>query len=449
MRASLPAVRRAAVTMAAVLGALASALLLDRVASGSAGLPVLAVVLTLTLRRSSRAHLRPMERLADAGELAAVGLAALLVGRLLLETPSVGDPLFVLALSLGIYLRRFGPGVRAAGRLIALPFLALLITPVPQVGRGSGVLWAPVVALLAYAWSSVADLLDPVTAGPAREPAVGKGTRLPASTKMAAQMAVGLGLAFAAGRLLFGEHWGWTVLSAYLVASGNRGRGDVVHKAGLRLLGAGAGTAGATLIAGHVGSGHRSTLVLIFVLMAVALVLRERSYAYWAAGVTAMVALLHGYYGESGVTLLDERLLGVLLGAVLGVLAAWFVLPVRTTDVFRRRVADCLAALTDDLAAPEEAGRAYPDALDQLDQLAPALRAHRLVARTEPHPVDVIGALHELAELPDEARERQRLRSAVVQVRRGMVGRADPAPAELPRPLATVHAVVRRPASPR
>ena len=41
---------------------------------------------------------------------------------------------------------------------------------------------------------------------------------------------------------MFGSHWIWVVLTAYIVCSGNRGRGDVVHKSAIRVIGAACGT---------------------------------------------------------------------------------------------------------------------------------------------------------------------------------------------------------------
>jgi uncharacterized membrane protein YccC len=63
---------------------------------------------------------------------------------------------------------------------------------------------------------------------------------------MAIQLAVALTAAFLLGWLLFPEHAMWVVLTAFLVCSGNRGRGDVVHKSA---LGGDAGRAGAALLA--------------------------------------------------------------------------------------------------------------------------------------------------------------------------------------------------------
>jgi Fusaric acid resistance protein-like len=470
LRALTPAredVGAAGLTMIAVLGSLASAMLLRERAGLSVEVPVLAVVLTLTLSRVGAPG--PGEMLTRAVETPLLALAAAGVGRLIRHDLWLGQTLLVVGLSVGILARRYGPAVRAVGRLVALPFLALLVTPLPRVTDAAesspSLLWVVPVALIAVAWTTGVSVgaraLHRTTGEGTSEGTTGKGTtgkgttgavppraggpprrRLDAPTRMAAQMATGLAAASVAGHLLFGPRWAWTLLSAYLVASGNRSRGDVVHKAGLRVVGALFGTLGATLVGGALPSGHRSTLVALFVVMAVAMVLRRRSYAWWAGGVTAMVALLHAYYGQAGAGALGERLLGVLVGSAIGVGAAWFVLPVRTGAVFRRRVADCLAVLTDDLKE-RPGGEPSPRlvaALDRLDEITPAFRvgSHLPFDRSSAACLAAVEALHELAGPTDPA-ARSRLRGAVVRVRRSMVGRDDPAPEELPPPLATVH----------
>jgi uncharacterized membrane protein YccC len=365
--------------------------------------------------------------------------------------PWLGQPLLVVALCVGIIARRYGRTVRQAGRLVALPFLALLITPAPSLPEAHAVaiLWAPVVAPIAVVWSSAAESakarLLPLSPRPLEPQRAPRRNRWDAPTRMAIQMAVALGSAFVLGHLFFGDRWAWTVLSAYLVASGNRGRGDVVHKAGLRVLGAALGTVVASIAAGGLTPGNRWLLVALFVVMGVALVLRERSYAFWAGGVTAMVALLHGYYGESGTSVLGERLLGVLIGSALGVAAAWFVLPVRTADVLRRRLADCLAALTDDLGDGAGTVRTM-EPLARLDDLAHTLRAHhRTLGRRNPTAaataIPAMRALAAEAAVASDA-DRRRLRRDFVRVRRAIVGKDDPSPSELPVALAKIHAVL-------
>ncbi|WP_268903893.1 FUSC family protein, partial [Candidatus Frankia alpina] len=109
----------------------------------------------------------------------------------------------------------------------------------------------------------------------------------------------------------------------------------------------GGGDGGGTALAGRLPPGDEVSIVLIFVLLAFGVWPRSVSYAYWTACLTGVLALLYGYYGQAGAGLLRERLAAVALGAAIGLAAAWFVLPVRTGDVLRRRIANLLAALTD------------------------------------------------------------------------------------------------------
>lgn len=143
---------------------------------------------------------------------------------------------------------------------------------------------------------------------------------------MAIQLAVAVGGAFVAGRLAFGEHWTWVVLTAFVVCSGNRGRSGVVRKGLLRLVGAAAGTLVATFLAGWFGPFDSRSIVVVFAVLAVAMDLRTFSYAFWAGGVTEMLALLYDYYGQAGPGLLATRLLAIAIGV------SWFLLPVRNRN---------------------------------------------------------------------------------------------------------------------
>jgi uncharacterized membrane protein YccC len=218
---------------------------------------------------------------------------------------------------------------------------------------------------------------------------------------MAIQLAVALTAAFALGRELFPGHWAWMVITVYIVHSGNRGRGDVAYKSALRVAGAAGGTVVATLLSGAFPAGNPLPIVLIFVTLGVATLLRALSYAYWAAGVTAVLSLLNGYYGMTGGAVLLERLEAIGVGVLVGLAAAWFVLPVRTGDVVRRRIAGVLAALSDYVAAARTDPasltthqRHVDAALDQLAQVAAPLRAHRRLPRllrgTRPHLDDAV-----------------------------------------------------------
>jgi uncharacterized membrane protein YccC len=177
----------------------------------------------------------------------------------------------------------------------------------------------------------------------------------------------------------------------------------VALKSVQRLCGAAVGTAAAALLSGAVPAGSRLAIVALFLVLAVGTWLRAFNYAYWAMCVTAALALLYDFYGEQGSDLLAHRLEGIVLGAAVGLAASWFVLPVRTTDVLRRRLADALADLTDVLTAarehpervPQHAGL-FVDAEQRLRQIAAPLAAHRRLRRGgRAHPADVIDAVRD------------------------------------------------------
>jgi len=377
---------------ATMLAALATLLCATAMAPGP-GPAVLGVVLALSLSRSQLDRDR-RGRIEAALVLPAVAFAALGVGWLLHHWPWLGAALFVAGMALPIWLRRFGPMARRAGSLIALPFVTLLT--VPHVHAATGGLLPPwlvpvVIALLALFWVNVshqlvkflklqtsATLEVSTTVSAAREGA----SRTAASTRMAVQMAVALAAAFVVGYLCFAERWAWIVLTAFIVNSGNRGRLDVLYKSGMRVLGAAAGTAAALLFSLHLGLDERATSALILGALFLGVWLRPFAYAWWALFVTVALALLQGFDGGTPSAMLWLRLEEIVIGAVIGVSAAWWVLPVRSTDVLRRRLADALAALAEALDPASEHHAAQVDeAMDLVAQVAAPFRAVRWLTR--------------------------------------------------------------------
>ena len=388
-------IRPVAVQVATLLACFGSGLLLDHVEQLGPSIVVLTVVLGMTLGRTQRTG-DTRHRLLTLAVLPVLSLACTEVGRLFVEHPDVADTLFVAALATGVWLRRFGPWGTRLGTLIALPFLALLITPVPQLPGamppvGRSMLWAAVASVVAYCWvwlaQALAERIGWVPPLPRRTPAAPQprsSARIPASTRMAAQLGLSLALAFVIGRSFFAPHWSWIVITAFVVNSGNRGRGDVLYKSLQRVAGATVGTVVATLLAGLFPPRDNVAVALILVALALGSWLRTINYAYWAGCVTSVLSLLQGYFGETHVGLLGERLAQILIGGALAVLVAWFVLPVRSADVLRKRLAGCLAALQEVLAAvarqePEALRRhagEFRASLVQLELVAPPTRAH-------------------------------------------------------------------------
>jgi hypothetical protein len=446
--------RAPATTMAAVLAAFGSAWLLERLAHLGADIVMQAVVLSITLARTQRGT-APTDRLTGLVVLPTVAFAAIGLGTLMSDRPFEGDAAFVLLVTSALWIRRFGPLFARAGTLMLLPAIALLV--LPHVVSSGHVLWAPVVALIAWFWVTAFQLIADRATPPASSQAAPRSNR--AAHRMAAQMGVALAGAFTAGHLLFPDHWAWVVLTAFIVCNGARGQGDALHKGVLRALGATGGTCLATLVAGTFAPGNRGSVALIFVVLGIAVWLRPRNYAYWAGGVTAALSLLYGYFGQTAMPLLWTRMEAILVGAVIGVASAWFVLPFRTRDVLRRRAAVALAVLSEVLMGEPGATHKFEGAVAELDKLYPALRMHRTVTRRRPHQADAIDHLRDIvAQLHVVGADRSlaMLRANVGAARRAIARRTNGAPyravkaedahiRDMDAALAAIHAIYAPP----
>jgi hypothetical protein len=404
----------------AVLASFLTAYAIGARLSAGPDLAVMSAVLALTLARRPSVDRSPWLTLAM---LPAIAVAAALVGYLLLSIPVLGAIAFVAAIVLSVWLRQFGRRAAELGGLIALPFVVILISPVrPNAPGGPVVNLALVVCagLVAFAWVAIVRYLAarvglapaesaPRTSRP--EPRPVKDGELSVSARMALQMGVALSAAFAIGLVFFPQHWGWSVLTAFIVCSGARGRGDAAYKGLLRLAGALAGTVAAAAMQHLALPNGVATACAIFAALFLGMWLRERNYAYWAACVTLVLALLQRSDAEPGLALLLGRLEGILIGALCAVAATWFVYPIRTESIVRRRVADVLAALEElfvgDVSSEERADKlaVVEHRAAEMDRVAPPVELHRRIfARTvDEHPAAWIAIVRELLE---HARER-------------------------------------------
>ncbi len=341
------------------------------------GPAVLGAMLCLTLSRSQLER-DARGRIEAAVALPVIGLAAAGVGILLRDVRIVGAVVFVLGMTASIWIYRFGPLGRRIGGLLALPFIALLVAPVPVPQHPSGAFAAvpwlvpPVVALVAFAWVTLLQVgARAIRLLPARRrawerptlPAPAPGDRPPRwrlrpTDRLALQMGLALALAFAIGFVFFGDRWAWIVLTVVVVVIGNTGRADVMYKGVQRLVGAAVGTVLALLPAARLAAPTVGTIALLIAIVFVGLFAREFAYLWWALFFTLALAILQGFSGGPGGTaggfLLGERLEEILIGSVLALLVAWFVLPVRSEGTVRRRLGTVLAALQERMATQDD-----------------------------------------------------------------------------------------------
>ncbi|MFJ5307856.1 FUSC family protein [Streptomyces sp. NPDC088350] len=328
----------AALTMTAVLLSWGIALWLEGAEGLHTDVLVLAVALTLTLSSTQRTA-DTRRRLTALVVLPVTAGASIFLGRLLASHYTLGAAVYTAGMALAVWIRRYGPAATKIGTLLALPLVALLVVPGPALPptAQSGLVtwgWSALVGALACGgvWlvQGLGDRYGPrpwrAVPAPDQPPRRSRLHPRP-STRMALQMAAGIAAAFVVGRLFFDDHWPWVVLTAYVAASGNRGRTDVLRKGVERLAGA---TVGTLLAAGVAAAGATgdTAVALMFAVLAVALWLRPLNYAYWAAGMTCALSLLLGYFGQNAPHLLPTRLEGIAVGAALSVASAWWLLPV-------------------------------------------------------------------------------------------------------------------------
>ncbi|GAA1934663.1 FUSC family protein [Kitasatospora viridis] len=452
------------VAMVAVLGSFFTAVEIARHAAGYPGavLAVPAVIFAFTVSRRPGGEPVPQKVMA-AVALSVLAGASVWLGAQMAGHPVIGGAVFVALMAGSIWTRRYGAAVTRLGALVPLALIAALLSAGTSTGH---LVWWPIcgwmalVGCSAFVWVRVVRLVAERLTGlagspPAPAPAkrAAKRAGLSPRDRMALQMAVALSAAFSLGHLMFGQHWQWCVISAMVVSLGPVGRGDLALKGVERGLGAMAGTLVAALIAAVAEPHGTTSIVLIFVVLAVATTLRTYNYAFYAAGITTALSMFYAYFGQSPQHLLLIRLQALVLGAVLAVIVGWFLVPVRTVDAVRARLGAALAALAALLDARRD-GASTAKALAAFDAAATNLnasvRSHRLHRRATRKlgvahgitPADAgeallaaRGPVHALAASVPDPRE-DATAETVKLLRRAVSAPANPLP-ELPEPAAT------------
>ncbi|HET9028573.1 MAG TPA: FUSC family protein [Candidatus Aquilonibacter sp.] len=355
---------------------------------------VLGAVVALGLSRPPEGREHP-HLFVEAAGLVLIGLLAAGAGLLLRWNLFAGGALFTTCVAASMWLRGLHDDARVLGRVVALPFITMLIAPVrPQHGTGIVLLFiAPLVAL------AVCRLIQrrpqPIDAPPARERKVST-LRPPVHVRMALQMFVALALAFVLGALFFRAHWPWIVLSAFIVCAGALGRADALYKGSLRLAGALGGGVTAALVTFALPANGILDALVIFGALFAGIALRPLSYAWWAAATTLIFALLQRGEATVRTGLYLARLECIVIGALCGIVAACLVLPLKTRDIARRRIADALAAIEHG-ATRGSAATTFAD--KELARLAGPLRLHRVVTfalHDGEHPAEWIAVMRSI-----------------------------------------------------
>jgi len=154
------------------------------------------------------------------------------------------------------------------------------------------------------------------------------------TTRQAIQVGVATSLAIIGGELLSPSRWYWAVIAAFVVFAGTSSRGDVLTRGRDRLLGTIGGVGAGMALAFIVDGAVVPTLVLLLVCLFLAIYTVRVSPGLLAFWITAVLALLYGLIGQFSVATLVLRVEETAIGAVLGMLAGFLILPTGTRAAF-------------------------------------------------------------------------------------------------------------------
>ena len=234
---------------------------------------------------------------------------------------------------------------------------------------------------------------DTVTGGPATgeraaEPddeAVKPGLAL--TTRQAVQVGVATSLAIVGGELISPSRWYWAVIAAFVVFAGTSSRGDVLTRGRDRVIGTVGGVVAGMALAFVVDGAVVPTLVLLLVCLFLAIYTVRISPGLLAFWITALLALLYGLIGQFSVETLVLRIEETAIGATLGMLAGFLILPTGTREAFGTALDEVVDATYAVLDAAVERILGRPVAVAPVE-LARDLDAALGVLRQRAYPLD-------------------------------------------------------------
>jgi hypothetical protein len=209
------------------------------------------------------------------------------------------------------------------------------------------------------------------------------------TTRAAFQVGIGSALAIVGGEFLSSQRWYWAVLTCWVVFLNTSSTGEILVKGYRRVLGTVIGVIAGVLLAGLVGHHTWTAFALVLLCVFGAFFTAPLSYVLMSFFLTAMLGLLYTLLSTYSIAVLELRIEETALGAACGMIAALFVLPVRThhhTDRQLREVLDKLAEVSS-AAVEQLSGGPAADLLDIARELDTALDNLRRSTRPLTHPI--------------------------------------------------------------
>jgi uncharacterized membrane protein YccC len=149
------------------------------------------------------------------------------------------------------------------------------------------------------------------------------------------------------GELISPDRWYWAVLTAFLVFTGVSTRGEILTRAGHRIVGTIAGVVAGVLLATLVGHNPPLQFFLLVICVFCAFYLVTVAYAWLTFFVTVLLAMLYGLLGDFSVHVLELRIAETAAGGLVGIASAYFIFSTGTRATLVEKIDDYLDRMTD------------------------------------------------------------------------------------------------------
>lgn len=216
-----------------------------------------------------------------------------------------------------------------------------------------------------------------VVGQPAAKPDFSFGNPL---MRAAVQITTASSVAMLFGLMLSRDRWFWAVLTAFLIFTNTKSRGDTALRALQRsvgtLLGIGSGLVLATLLAGHPEISVPVGVLGIFL----GFYFLQMSYAVMSFFISIVLCLIYGLMGQLTFDLLLLRVEETLIGAVVGAAVAFLVFPAPTRSTLDEAISRWFGVLRDLLSGVKDGKSSY-ELIELSRQLDAAYREITVAAR--------------------------------------------------------------------
>lgn len=175
--------------------------------------------------------------------------------------------------------------------------------------------------------------------------------------RAAIQITVASGVAMGFGLMLSRDRWFWAVLTAFLIFTNTKSRGDAAIRALQRSIGTLFGIGFGLVVATYIGDQSLIAVPSVAICIFLGFYFLQVSYAAMTFFISIVLCMIYGLMGTLTVDLLQLRIEETLIGAIAGTTVAFFVFSAPTRSALDLALDRWFSGLRQLLDAAREGGR--------------------------------------------------------------------------------------------